>query len=137
MDDLRYNPPKSAVADAADESVVPDATLKKIRHAWMACLVSAAMTLVFTLIGMASAGSAGPFGASQLIDVVFIVGMAFGIHRKSRTCAVLMFLYFAISKIWLIAVTGQVNGLFLGVVFLYYYAMGVAGTFEYHKLQRR
>ena len=138
MDDLRYNPPKAAVLDVDPDAgkVVPDAVLKKIRNAWIAGLVSAGVTLVVAL--MALAGSRlGPFTGAELIDVVFILGLAIGIRRKSRVCAVLMFGYFAISKIMLIADTGQVNGLFMGLAFLWFYGLGVQGTFEYHKLRKR
>ncbi|MEO5688444.1 MAG: hypothetical protein ABIR54_13890 [Burkholderiaceae bacterium] len=138
MDDIRYNPPKSAVADIdpAAAIVMPDAVLKKIRNAWIACLVSAGVTLVISIMAIAG-HRVGPFTGAELVDVVLILGLAFGISRKSRVCAVLMFCYFAISKIMLITSTGQVNGLFMGLAFLWFYALGVQGTFEYHKLRKR
>ena len=137
MDDPRYNPPKTAVIDVDTDSpgAVPDAVLKKIRNAWIACLVSAAVTLVVSLAALAGSRM-GPFTGAELVDVVLILALAFGISRKSRVCAVLMFCYFVISKVMLIASTGQVSGLFMGLVFLYFYALGVQGTFEYHKLRK-
>ncbi len=47
MDDLRCNPPQAVVldVDADDGSVVPAAVLRKSRNAWIACLVSAGVTL--------------------------------------------------------------------------------------------
>ena len=137
MDDMRYNPPKAAVVDVDPdaERVVPAAVLKKIRNAWIACLVSAGVTLVVSLLALAGR-RVGPFSGAELIDVVFILALAFGISRKSRVCAVLMFCYFAISKVMLITSTSQFNGLFMGLAFLYFYAMGVQGTFEYHKLRK-
>jgi hypothetical protein len=139
MDETRYTPPKAAVVDlAADEDAitVPDAVLKKIRNAWIAALISAAVTLVVSLLALAG-NHVGPFTGAELLDVVFILALAFGISRKSRVCAVVMFVYFVFSKYLLIRQTGQLNGLFMGVVFLYFYALGVAGTFEYHKLRKR
>ena len=137
MDESRYTPPRSAVGDVKVDAspVVPDAVLKKIRSAWVACLVSCAITTVLILLKMGGS-QVGPFTTLDLVDVVFVLGMAFGISRKSRTCAVLMFCYFVLSKYLLIKATGQVGGLIVAAVFLYFYAMGVVGTFEYHKLRK-
>ena len=139
MDETRFTPPKATVDDLAaegDDIVVPDAVLKKIRNAWIAALVSAGVTLVVALLALAG-NHVGPFTGGELVDVVFILALAFGISRRSRTCAVIMFGYFLVSKILLIRQTGQAGGLFMGIAFLYFYAMGVAGTFEYHKLRKR
>jgi len=139
MDDMRYSPPKAVVDDVAVDvgSEVPDKVLKKIRTAWIACLVSAGMTLVMVAVVIATGRSTlGLQGPIDLVDVAFILGMAFGISRKSRVCAVLMLVYFAFSKYLIIRATGQVSGVWLGVVFLYFYAQGVVGTFEYHKLRK-
>ena len=139
MDDMRYSPPKAVVDDVAVDvgSEVPDKVLKKIRTAWIACLVSAGMTLVMVAVVIATGRSTlGLQGPIDLVDVAFILGMAFGISRKSRVCAVLMLVYFAFSKYLIIRATGQLSGVWLGVVFLYFYAQGVVGTFEYHKLRK-
>ncbi len=137
MQDMRFDPPRSAVADIVveDGRRVPEDVLKKIRNAWIAALVSAAVTLVIALVAMAGELH-GPFSGSQLWDVVFILGLAFGISRKSRVCAVVMFLYFVISKIWLIYVTGQFNGIYLGFAFLYFYGQGAMATFDYHRIRK-
>lgn len=139
MDDMRYSPPKAAVDDVAAELgiEIPDKVSKKIRAAWIACLFSASMTLVMVAIVIATGRSSlGLQGPIDLVDVAFILGMAFGISRKSRVCAVLMLVYFAFSKYLIIRASGQVGGVWLGLVFLYFYAQGVVGTFEYHKLRK-
>ena len=139
MDDMRYSPPEAVVDDvAADVGIeIPDKVLKKIRTAWIACLVSAGMTVVMIAVVIATGKSSlGLQGPIDLLDVAFILGMAFGISRKSRACAVLMLVYFAFSKYLIIRATGQVGSVWLGLVFLYFYAQGVVGTFEYHKLRK-
>ena len=139
MDDMRYSPPRAAVDDVAAELgiEIPDKVSKKIRAAWIACLFSASMTLVMVAIVIATGRSSlGLQGPIDLVDVAFILGMAFGISRKSRVCAVLMLVYFAFSKYLIIRASGQVGGVWLGLVFLYFYAQGVVGTFEYHKLRK-
>lgn len=136
MDTDRYAPPKAELntAPAApNEAEVPPEVLQKIRNAWIACLISLAMTLLLTVIAI-SGSSIGGYSAWQLLDVALVAGLAFGIYRKSRACAVVMFIYFLISKIWVVVETGVGGGLVLGAVFLYFYWQGVVGTFAYQRL---
>lgn len=58
----------------------------------------------------------------------------FGIYKKSRTCAVLMLLLFAANKVIMWFESGSVSGLPVSLIFLYFYFMGVVGTFQYHKI---
>ena len=131
----RYTPPKAELrteSNGPDEPKVPGPILQKIRNAWIACLISLAMTLLLTAIGMVG-GSANGSNAWQLIDVALIAGLAFGIYRKSRACAVGMFIYFLVSKVLIIMERGAGGGLILGVVFLYFYWQGISGTFAYYR----
>ncbi len=139
MDESRYTPPKSSVADIRNdtepEAEIPDAVLKKIRNAWVACIVSGVLTVILALIAI-DGNSMGGHSGYDVIDALFVFGLAFGISRKSRACAVLMLAYFVLSKYLLFRASGQFDGLAFGAVFLYFYAMGVQGTFEYHKLRK-
>lgn len=128
-----YTPPGTEVRSFADPLDIPDDVLKKIKGAWVAAVISGCMTLLITLVALSGKSMLG-FDAWNSIDVVLIFGMAYGIYRKSRTCAVLMFGYFAISKIMLFTQTGQASGAVFGLIFLYFYGRGVVGTFQYHKL---
>ena len=116
--------------------MVPEEVLKKIRNAWVAAIVSAVITLLITLIAMSGTEVMG-FSAWQMMDVALVLGLAFGIYKKSRTCAVLTFVYFIASKIMLMAESGAPNGIFLAIVFGYLYWQGVSGTFSYHKIIKR
>ena len=137
MQDMRFEPPKSAVADIAVDNGrrVPDEVLRHIRHAWIAGLVAAVFTLVFTLLAMIGT-RVGPFSSLQLIDVVLILLLTFGISRKSRVCAVLMFVYFLASKILAIKHGGSLNGVLYGLAFLYYFGQGAMATFDYHRIRK-
>jgi hypothetical protein len=133
-----YAPPKAAVGipeNAATDSV-PDEVLRKIKHAWIAGLISAAITLLVTLLAV-SGFKVLDFDAWEFLDVALILGLTYGIYRKSRVCALLMFLYFLASKILMFVQSGKPNGIVMGIIFLYYYGQGVAGTFAYHKLAKR
>ncbi|GAB3511105.1 hypothetical protein MNQ95_06880 [Pseudoxanthomonas daejeonensis] len=111
---------------------VPDEVLKKIRHAWVAAIFSGGITLAATLVAMSGTDVLG-FSAWELIDVALIFGLAFGIYRKSRTCAVVMFCYFIASKI-LLAMQVGVTGVPMAIIFGYFFWQGVSGTFAYHKI---
>jgi hypothetical protein len=133
-----YAPPKSDVEleekDLAES--VPEDVLKKIKQAWVAGIISSAVTLVATLVAM-SGVKVLSYGAWELIDVALLLGLTYGIYRNSRVCAVLMLVYFLAAKLIMLRNGGQSGGLVLGIVFLYYYARGVMGTFAYHKHMRQ
>jgi serine/threonine-protein kinase len=129
-----YSAPTSPIMDRIPE--IPDDILKKIKQAWVAALFSAGITLIVTLIAMSGTEVLG-FSAWELIDVALVLGLAFGIYKKSRTCAVLMLIYFIISKIIIMAETGKPTGIPMALVFGYFFWQGVSGTFAYHKLKAR
>ncbi len=109
---------------------------KKIKSAWIAACISGTVTLAVTLLAI-SGTSILNFSAWELIDVAFIFGLAFGIYRKSRTCAVLMLVYFISARVLLLAEGGKLtSGLMLSIVFIYFYWQGVSGTFSFHKLKK-
>ena len=134
MSDSRYTP-SNAVLELADNSsptAVPVEVLKKIKTAWIAGLISTAFTLIVTLLAVFGVRLLG-FDAWEFVDVALLVGLTYGIYRKSRACAVLMVIYFVASKILLFIQTGKPSGIVLGLVFAYFYVQGVVGTFAYHK----
>ena len=128
-----YIAPAASVSDPTSD--VPDDILKKIKHGWVAALFSAGVTLVVTLIAMSGTEILG-FSAWELFDVALILGLAFGIYKKSRTCAVLMLIYFIASKVLIMAETGKPTGIPMALVFAYFFWQGVSGTFAYHKLKK-
>jgi hypothetical protein len=129
-----YAVPRAELLDAASRQPdVPDEVLKHIKNAWIAGAISGTLTLVVTLFAIFGQSILG-FTAWELLDVALIFGLAFGIYRKSRTCAVIMLIYFIAAKIILMLQTGQPNGIVMGVIFAYYFAMGVKGTFEYQRI---
>lgn len=54
----------------------------------------------------------------------------------SRAAAVTIFIYFIISKIAIGIETGSILGLFLSLVFLYFFGKAILGTFSYHKIEK-
>lgn len=130
-----YMPPAADVTIERAAPEVPEAIQKQIRHAWIAGTISGTVTLLITLLALSGTKAAG-FNAWNFIDVVLIFGLAFGIYKKSRACAVSMLIYFVISKILIALESGSISGSVLAIIFIYYYAQGIAGTFAYHKLMK-
>lgn len=125
----------AASLDAVPVFEVPAEVLKKIKSGWVAALISGGMTLVLTLLAMSGTALPG-VSAWQLIDVAIILALAFGIYKKSRACAVTMFVYFVASKIILLVKTGQASGIVMGIIFAIFFWQGIAGTFAYHQLRK-
>jgi hypothetical protein len=113
--------------------VVNEDTIKKIRGGFYAALISGTLTLVFTLIAMSGNDVTGFLDGWAMIDVVLIFALAIGIFFKSRFAATTMFLYFLASKFYIWHITGKMHGVFMAVVFIYFYFQAMIGTFEYHK----
>jgi len=133
MSDDRFAPPGTEVLMPEMAQEVPEAIRKKIRLAWGAGLVSAAVTLIFVLIAVSGTSLLG-FGLAQLLDVAVILGLSFGIYKRSRVCSVLMLLYFVYSKFLMMRIGGISGGnVFTSLLFLYFYIQGVIGTFAYHR----
>jgi hypothetical protein len=100
----------------------------QIKTAWITGTISGVMTLLGTLF----------LNIPDLfIDVVLTFGLSFGIYKKSRICAVIMFGYFIFSKILLWEILkGDPLGLIVSIAFIYFFWQGVQGTFAYHKITK-
>ena len=132
-----YAAPEAQVADAAPTLVdTPEEIIKKIRHAWVAALVSGTVTLIAVVLSVSGTPVLG-YTAWEFIDAAFIFGLAFGIYKKSRTCALIILVYFIASKINIMVETGKPSGLIMGLLFAYFFWEGVTGTFAYHKHRKK
>lgn len=135
MNDEIYSSPQVEL-QKEDNKEVPKEILKKIKSAWIAGTISIAITLTFTLMSISGTDILG-LNAFAFIDVFLMVIFTLGIYKKSRTCAVLMLLLFAFNKVIMWFETGTANGLPLALVFLWFYTMGVVGTFQFHSFNNQ
>ena len=112
-----------------------DQAERHVSNAWWAALISAGVTVVFAFISLGGTAHAG-IDAWAFADVVLILALAFGLSRKSRVCAILLFLYFVGSKLLMWSENPQQasRGSFVAIVFMYYFFMGIVGTFQWHSL---
>jgi hypothetical protein len=107
----------------------------RIRRAWIAGAAAAVMTLFASLLPLAGISLAG-FNLWNLADAVLIAGLAFGISRRSRVCAVVMLVYFVASIVMLVARTTLYANAAVEAIFVYFYIEGVRGAFAWHSLAK-
>ena len=113
---------------------------KEIRHAWIAGAIVCGISLAVAALFTAVSSSKDMLPASPLeifISVIIIGGLTIGVYFKSRACVILLCGLFILDKIVTWALTGKMGGVFLSVVIMYYFALGIQGTFTYHKLKKK
>lgn len=136
---MNSNPYEAPIAEIHEADLdsrvsIPEEVKKRIRNAVGAGVLTGTITLLISIAAIATGQAIMGLDAWSLLDVALIFGLSFGIHKKSRVCAVLMLIYYAGSKILQIVVLHNYGSIIWGVIFGYLYAMGVAGTFQYHKI---
>lgn len=113
--------------------------IKATRNGAIAALVSAAITITVVVIAI-STDAEGRFAIwndpLNLLDVILILGFAFGMYRKSRIASVLMFVYFIATKIIIAIETNSFTGVGMALVFLYFYGKAIQGSFVYHRIEK-
>ena len=88
-----------------------------------AACVTGAMTVIFALL-------LNPF---MWLDAILTIGLAVGILvGKSRACAVVMLVYFIVSKLMQLGAM-TAGSLLVAVCFFVLYVFGTIGTFRYHE----
>jgi serine/threonine-protein kinase len=114
--------------------VTIESATKHIRNAVFAAVVSAALTLVLSVLSMTGHGIKG-VDSWELFDAAFLAMLAVGVYRRSRVSAVLLAVYFLASKVAMFS-EGMLRlwGLPISALFLYFYVQGVRGTIHYHRL---
>lgn len=134
-----YQSPAEIAAPATPgERDIPEDINSHIRQGWITACFSGALTLVASLATMASnsGGEDALFGAWSLIDVGLIAALAFGIYKRSRTAATIMFVYFALAKILIASSGGNPFSLVFGLLFLFFYFRAMTATYRYHRFLR-
>tara|TARA_B100000886_G_C20376314_1_gene471904 strand:+ start:143 stop:517 length:375 start_codon:yes stop_codon:yes gene_type:complete len=117
--------------------------LKNIRYGYIAALVSAGITVVLNFLQF-DAGDVNLFSDPVVLyDVIIILLLAFGIYKKSRVCAIAMFIYFILGKIFQFqeyasyGIDTPPSTYLVAVVFIYFYFQAVRGTIAFHKINKK
>ena len=130
-----YKAPTTNVDFVEAETELPEDIKKKIKAGWIAGAVSAGITLVMVILSVFGFSVMG-INAWALIDVAVIAGLAYGVFRKSRTCAIILMVLFAVEKVLMWQAAGTPTGWPLALAFFACYVMGVQGTFQYHSWKK-
>lgn len=113
--------------------------IKAANNGAIAALISGVITIVIVAIAILS-NSHGTLSIwndpTNLIDIILIFACAFGLWKKSRTAAVVLLVYFILSKIIIGIELDRPAGLILSLIFIYYFAKAVHGTFVFHKIEK-
>jgi serine/threonine-protein kinase len=109
-----------------------------IRDAWVAGVISIGATMIITLSYITGLGNGigwGNIDQVTLLDMAITAVLSFGIYKKSRACAILLFVYFIYMRIIMPWMDENVLiGVPFTLIFLYFIGKGVRGTIVYHKL---
>lgn len=116
-----------------------EASLNHIRNGYIAALISVGITIAAYLLQI-DANDINLFSdPSIFIDVIIGLILAFGIYKRSRVCAVIMLIYFIEGKIiyynemTYYGINLDIQTIVVALVFIYFYAQAVRGTFAFHK----
>jgi len=116
-----------------------DEAVKATKNGAIAACVSGAMTFAIFLFAIFSnaSGAIGLWNDSSIVyDLILIFACAYGVYKKSRFAAVLLFCYFIFARIFIGLETGKASGIGMALVFLYFYGKAIQGSFVFHKIEK-
>jgi len=113
--------------------------IKASRAGAIAAFISGGLTTAAVLFAMLT-NAKGYLGLwndpAMFFDIILIFGCAVGMLRYSRSAAIVICVYFILSKIVIGLETGKISGIGMALVFVYYFGRAIQGTFVYHRIQK-
>lgn len=112
------------------------------KFVWCAAIgsfLAGAATLLLIVIGMVSKNAINyGFNLWNFLDVALFWGLAFGVFKRSRTCALILLVYSLLNRIDMWQRSHDIGIAFggLALVFVILYFLGVLGTFAHHSIKR-
>ena len=103
---------------------------RAITTAWQAAVVIGVVTAIVSVGGWLGADLSG------LLDALLVLGLAFGVYRRSRVASSLLVAYFLASSAFVIASSGRVALLVIRLFIALALVRGCIVTFRFHELQR-
>lgn len=108
--------------------------LKYIKTAVGLAVICSLITLLGIIISVCGDSDFLGLSLYGLVDVVFLLGLAFGVYKKSRVCAVILFIYFILSKIYMLNnYEFNLMAYITAIIFAIGFFQGMRGTIYYHK----
>jgi len=127
-----YKPPTASLEVREYELEPPESISNKIKGAWIAGIATSVLSLGLVLFSIFGTPLMG-MNAWGLLDVVLLAGLTYGVFRRSRTCAILLFAFFLLNKILMFMQSGTLAGAPLSLLVLLFFGRGIVGTFQYHR----
>lgn len=107
--------------------------LQHIKTAYGFGILSGVITLIATILSILGIFNLG-LDIFSLVDVALIFGLTFGISKKSRVCAIILFIYYIGCKIDMLLNNNHISGSTVTMIpFIIAYFQGIRGTIHYHK----
>lgn len=106
-----------------EENTVPKAINRLIKNGWTGAVASALITVALDVYFWSS-GVRNLLVYFNLIYVFVTCGLAYGIYRRSRVCAVLMLLLFVLDKVYA-PVTYSSGNIVFFVMFMMFFPAGL------------
>jgi hypothetical protein len=102
---------------------------KHVTRAWMAAIISGGLSLIYGLLSLIGVISAPGVNVWILLDAAILGGLAYGVWRRSRVCAILLVIYGIVNEVAL-ALDENAQFSILRLVFLYFYIRGAIQIFR-------
>ena len=104
---------------------------KQIARAWIAACISAGLTLILGFLALAGVFAAPGIDGWILLDAAMLAGLAFGVAKRSRVCAMILVIYGVGNEVYM-ALEGQSFSIFR-LIFIYFYIRGAIALFRAHR----
>jgi len=103
-----------------------------------AAFIAGLILLIFTIPAIITNSGGVLNDPWNFIDVLLMFSCSYGMIKNSRFSAVLIFCYLIVSKIIISIETETFSflGLFIALIFLYFYAQAIQGTFTFHRIEK-
>lgn len=112
-------------------NITPELAEKYIKEYWIAGLV----TMLASVIFYAIQGQLSDYILDFILSGLFVLG----VYKRVRWVAILYFIYFLIGKINLLisyAYLVNAGSIFLSIVFLKYFYLGMLGVIRWHQFKK-
>lgn len=109
---------------------------KTIKDATIVGIITISITIILTLVYVKGV-SISYITLWNAVDIPILIGLTYGIYRKSRVSALSMLIYFMAGKIMLWVDERVFIGLPLALVFAYFFWRGFQGTLAYHQYKAK
>ncbi len=105
---------------------------RHVARACMAAFFSAGFTLIFNALAAAGVLEEPGLDAWILLDAAVLAALGYGVWKRSRICAVLLFIYSIVNEIYL-GLDQTSHFSLLRLVFIYFYFRGAIQLFRDHR----